>query len=70
MNKKLFLGAMALTVVTVAGVRYYTWIKTKALELLYPAKDQGEVPDEVWEPFKDIDRDTYPEPVKDNESHG
>ena len=46
MNKKLFVGAMALTVVTVAGIKYYSWIKTKALE--FAAGLKGEEWDETF----------------------
>jgi hypothetical protein len=45
MNKKLFVGAVALTVVTVAGIKYYSWIKTKALE--FAAGLKGEEWDET-----------------------
>jgi len=40
MNKKLFVGAMALTVVTVAGIKYYSWIRTKALEFVTGLKGE------------------------------
>jgi hypothetical protein len=40
MNKKLFVGAAALTVVTVAGIKYYSWIKTKALEFVTGLKGE------------------------------
>jgi hypothetical protein len=47
MNKKLFVGAMALTVVTVAGIKYYSWIKTKALEFVTGLKGEEEWEDSL-----------------------
>ena len=54
MNKKLFLGAAALTTVAVGGYVYYRWVQTKVLTDIEKALEEAGI---------DLDEDPDDEPM-------